>query len=145
MSSGTMDSHAASIRKLQALTQPQRKPFKNSFTVLKRALRSTRNWPNAGVRFGEVFARNLTIEPWLRMTGTEQADRKGLLPVSASYRPSNQNIVCPHLVKRGCPVWRNSRHKPDHRTLLRMTGVQEVDRKRLLPVTAHCGYSPPQP
>lgn len=34
------------------------------------------SWPNAGVRIGDMVATNLTIEPRLRMSGMEQADRK---------------------------------------------------------------------
>lgn len=59
--------------------------FPDTLAFSYQSLANGSTWKNAGVRFGEVFARNLTIEPWLRMTDMEQADRKRLLPVSA-YR-----------------------------------------------------------
>jgi len=48
------------------------------------------SWSNAGARFGEMVATRLTIEPWLRMAGMEQAERKRLLPLCASCRPPNR-------------------------------------------------------
>jgi hypothetical protein len=41
------------------------------------------------------------------------------------------------LSERGCPVWRSDRHKYDHRTLVKMTGMERADRQSGHPLLAN--------